>query len=45
MYWIHEPLLQLWKESLKGDGQQWHQYQQKEQWPLTWTHWTQKKIQ
>jgi hypothetical protein len=31
------------KESLKSDGQQFHQYQQNEQSPLTFTQWTQKK--
>ena len=33
----------LWKESFKSDGQQFHQYQQNEQWPLTSTHWNYKK--
>ena len=31
------------KESLNSDGQQFHQYQQREQSPLTFTHWSQKK--
>ena len=31
------------KESLNSDGQHFHQYQQKEQLPLTTTHWTYKK--
>jgi hypothetical protein len=36
----------LWsKESLNSDGQQFHQYQQYEQLPLTSNHWTQKKPQ
>ena len=30
----------LWKDSLNGDGQQFHQYQQNEQSPLTSHHWT-----
>ena len=33
----------LWKESLDSDGQQFHQYQQNEQSPITLTHWTQKR--
>jgi hypothetical protein len=33
-----------WKESLNSDGQQFHQYQQSGQPPLTLTHWTQEKI-
>ena len=33
----------LCKESLKGDGQQFHQYQQNEQLPLTLTYRTQLK--
>jgi hypothetical protein len=32
----------LWKESLNSDGQQFHQYHQKEQHPLALTLWTQK---
>ena len=32
----------LWKDSLKSDGQQFHQYQQNKQWPLTLTPWSQK---
>jgi hypothetical protein len=32
----------LWNESLKSDGQQFHQYQQKQQPPLTLTHWRNK---
>jgi len=35
--------MKLWKESLNSDGQQFHQYQQNEQSPLTLTHWTQKR--
>jgi len=34
--------LDLWKERLKSDGQQFHQHQQNEQPPPTLTHWTQK---
>ena len=30
----------LWKESLNSDGQQFHQSQQNEQFPLTTNHWT-----
>ena len=30
-------------KSLNIDGQQFHQYQQNEQTPLTFTHWTHKK--
>ena len=30
----------LWKESLNNDGQQFYQYQQNEQSPLTLNHWT-----
>ena len=33
----------LWQESLNTDGQQFHQYQQNEQSPLTLTHLTQKQ--
>ena len=33
----------LLKDSLNRDGQQCHQYQQYQQLPLTFTHWTQKK--
>ena len=33
----------LWIESLNSDGQQFHQYQQNEQSPLTLRQWTQKK--
>ena len=41
-------LLKAWftnilKESLNNDGQQFHQYQQYEQSPLTFAHWTQNK--
>ena len=31
------------KESLNNDGQQFNQYQQNEQSPLTFAHWTQNK--
>jgi len=34
--------LSLWKESLNSDGQQFHQYQQSKQSPLTSNNWTQK---
>ena len=30
----------LWRERLNSDSQQFHQYQQNEQWPFTSTHWT-----
>ena len=33
--------LKLWRENLKSDGQNFHQYQQNEQSSLTLTHWTQ----
>jgi hypothetical protein len=33
---------QLWKEWLNSDGQQFYQYQQNKQSPLSLTHWTQK---
>ena len=33
----------MWKESLNSDGQQFNQYQQNEQSPLTSNHWTHKK--
>jgi hypothetical protein len=34
----------IWKESIRSDGHQFHQYQQNKQPPhhLNWTHWTQK---
>ena len=32
----------MWKVNLNSDGQQFHQYQQNEQSPLIWTHWTQE---
>jgi hypothetical protein len=35
--------IKLWKERLKIDGQQFHQYQENEQSPLILTHWTQKR--
>jgi hypothetical protein len=35
-------LFQLWKESLRRYGQQFHQYQQNKQSSVTLTHWTQK---
>ena len=30
----------LWRESLNSDGQQFYQYQQSKQPPLTFAHWT-----
>ena len=38
---IHES--NVWKESLKHDGPQFHQFQQNKQSPLILTHWTHKK--
>jgi len=35
--------MKLWKESLNSDVQQFHQYQQNKQSPLTSNHWTQKE--
>jgi hypothetical protein len=39
---MSEKLFQLWKESLRRYGQQFHQYQQNKQSSVTLTHWTQK---
>jgi hypothetical protein len=38
-------ILMLWKKSLNSDSQQFLQYQQNEQSPLTITHWIQKRPQ
>ena len=38
-----QPQKILWTESLSGDSQQYHQYQQNKQQPLTSNHWTQKR--
>jgi hypothetical protein len=39
--WITNRKFTIMKRSWNSDGLQFYQYQQKEQWPLTLTHWTQ----
>jgi hypothetical protein len=40
---VFEIRVWLWKKYINSDGQQFHQYQQNEHYPLTLTYWTQKK--